>query len=237
MKNSILFLVTLLTISTIQAQKKVKGNGNVTTITRTTSEYDGIKCAGSFDFILVAGTEGTISIEGEDNLLDYIITEVKGNDLIVKVADNVQLRSSTNKTIRITIPFKDIDGVSLAGSGVLHTRDKISTTKFKSSLAGSGDMKLNVDATEIKVSLAGSGNMTLEGKTNMLEADIAGSGNYRGFNLTAHNADVSISGSGDVEIVCNGDLKGRVAGSGSITYKGNPKNEDTKVAGSGRIGN
>jgi len=45
--------------------EKVKGNGNMTTETRTTGDYDGIKCAGSMDYILVAGTEGKIKLEGE----------------------------------------------------------------------------------------------------------------------------------------------------------------------------
>ena len=80
MKKSILVLVAILFASISHAQwwgsKKVKGNGNITTITRTTSDYDGIKCAGSMDYILVAGTEGEIKIEGEENLLKYIVTKI-----------------------------------------------------------------------------------------------------------------------------------------------------------------
>lgn len=77
MKKSILVVAILLIATTIHAQKKIKGNGTMKTITRTTSDYDGIKCAGSFDYILVAGTEGSIKIEGEENLLEYIVTERK----------------------------------------------------------------------------------------------------------------------------------------------------------------
>jgi hypothetical protein len=66
MKKSILFTALLLCISFSYAgNKSIKGNGNMTTITRTTSDYDGISCAGQFDYILVAGTEGKITIEGE----------------------------------------------------------------------------------------------------------------------------------------------------------------------------
>ena len=241
MKHLILGICALLSFSAVQAQKwgnkKIKGNGNVTTITRTTSDYDGVKCAGSFDYILVAGTEGKITIEGEENLLEYIVTEVKDNNLIVKTENNVNLSTSRNKTIKITIPFKDINHVSLAGSGDLWNEDKITASNFSVSLAGSGDVVVNFEATSTKASIAGSGDLTLKGSTNDLDANVAGSGDLHGFNLSSNNTDVSVAGSGDAEVLCNNNLKARVAGSGDIQYKGNPKTKDTKVAGSGSISN
>ncbi|RKE94720.1 head GIN domain-containing protein [Ichthyenterobacterium magnum] len=242
MKKSILLLaLTLMSINVSNAQifgnKKIKGNGNVTTATRTTSDYNGIKCAGSMDYILVKGTEGKITIEGEENLLEYIITEVKNGNLIVKTKKNANLSPSWNKTIKITIPFQDIEKVSLAGSGDLWNEDKINASSFSVSLAGSGDVIINIDASSVKGSIAGSGDLTLKGTTNDLEAKVAGSGDFHGFGLEANNTTVSVAGSGDAQVVSNKTLKARVAGTGDINYKGNPDKKDTKVAGSGSISN
>lgn len=217
--------------------KKVKGNGNMTTETRNTGDYDGVKCAGSMDYILVAGTEGKIKLEGESNLIEYIITEIKGNDLIIKVEKGVNLSPSWNKTIKVTIPFKDISSVSLAGSGDLWSEDKITASNFNVSLAGSGDMTLNIEATSVEGSLAGSGDITLKGNTNDLSLRLAGSGDIHAFGLQANHTEASIAGSGDIEVVSNQSLKARVSGSGDIEYKGNPSKEDTKVSGSGKISN
>jgi hypothetical protein len=239
MKQSILILTVLLFSSQIQAQswgnKKIKGNGETTTITRTTSDYDGISCAGSFDYKLVYGQEGKITLEGEENLLKHVITEVKENKLIVKVENSVQLKTSLNKTIKITIPFNKISEVALAGSGDLWTEDTITAQNLDVSLAGSGDVKLDVDATSVEARLAGSGDLTLKGKTTNLEASVAGSGDFHGFYLQADNTEVSVAGSGDAKVVSNAMLKARVSGSGDIEYKGNPSKEDTKVNGSGSI--
>ena len=239
MKTTILTLITLSFFNLSQAQwwgsEKIKGNGNVTTITRTTSDYDGLSCAGSFDYILVAGTEGKITIEGEENLLEYIITEVKNGKLIVKTEKNINLSPSGNKTIKVTIPFKDINNISLAGSGDLMNKDTVTANDLKVSLAGSGDVVLTVETNTLNGSLAGSGDITLKGSTNNLEASIAGSGNIHAFDLQSNNTDVSISGSGDAEVVSKESLKARIAGSGDIEYKGNPKKEDSKVSGSGSI--
>ena len=133
--------ICLILVSAIQAQaqwwgKGVKGNGNITTITRSVGTYDEVNVGGSFDVELVAGTEGTITIEGESNLLEYIVTEVRGNALKIKVENNKNIRSS--KKIKITVPFQDLNEVTLAGSGDVVAKDVIKATNFKTSVAGSG---------------------------------------------------------------------------------------------------
>ena len=240
MKKLVLLTGALLCFTASHAQwgsKKVKGNGNMTTETRTTGDYDAIKCAGSFDYILVSGEEGKITLEGESNLLEYIVTEVKGDKLVIKTEKGVNLRTSWNKTIKVTVPFRDISEVSLAGSGDLWTEDTINASDFEASLAGSGDIIIDVEATSVACSVAGSGDLTLKGNTNNLEAKLAGSGDIHAFGLQANHTVVSVAGSGDAEVVSNSSLKARVSGSGDIEYKGNPSKEDTKVSGSGSISN
>lgn len=236
-KQSVLIIASIFFVSTSYAQigKKIKGNGNMTTITKTTSDYESIKCAGSFDYILVAGNEGQIKIEGEENLLEYIIVEVKNNALIVKVKDHANISASQNKTIKVTIPFKEISAISLAGSGDLWNEDIITSDNLNVSLAGSGDINLKVNTNIIEGALAGSGDLTLKGTTNNLIAKVAGSGNFHGADLKSNDTDVSVSGSGDAKVVSLERLKARVAGSGDIVYSGNPGQEDSKVSGSGSI--
>lgn len=241
LKQTLVLTITLLSFSFSQAQhwgsKKIKGNGDVKTITRSTSDYSDIKCAGWMDFVLVKGTEGKITIEGESNLLDYIITEVNDGVLKIKTENNISLKPSFNKTITITIPFVDIEYVSLSGSGDILSKDKIVANDFTSRVSGSGDIVLDVEANSIDGSVTGSGDLTLKGTTKDLKASVTGSGDFHGYNLDAEDVDAKVTGSGDVEILCNGDLNARVTGSGDIEYKGSPKTEDTKVTGSGSIGN
>jgi len=235
-QHVIFTLILLFTLSlSAQSSKTIKGNGNISTKTIKTGDYDGIKCAGSMDYILVNGAEGNITVEGEENLLDYIVAEVKDNTLKVKVKKNFNLKSSKNKTIKVTIPFKDISSVALAGSGDLWNEDKISTNQLEVALAGSGDLTLDIETSEVEGKIAGSGDLTLKGSTNNLIAKVAGSGDFHGFDLQTNNTDVAVAGSGDAEVVSNQSIKARVAGSGDIVYKGNPEKEDNKVAGSGDI--
>lgn len=235
--KSITVLVFLLFTTLSFAQwgngKKVKGNGDITTITRSTANYDGLKAAGSMDFKLVPGKEGKITITGDSNIMDYIITEIKNGNLVVKLKDGTNIKPS--QKIIITIPYESIDNVSLAGSGDITNEGKIKSDKLNISLAGSGDIKLTINANAVRSSIAGSGDIKLTGKTTNLRAKIAGSGDFDGFDLATENVDASITGSGQANVICNGNLKAKVTGSGDVKYKGKPKNKDTKTVGSGKV--
>ena len=241
LKNTLFLCATVLTFTACNAQwgngKTIRGNGNVTTITRTTSDYDALRLAGWMDFELVKGTEGTITIEGESNLLDYIITEVKGDALIIKIEDNTNLKTSRNNTIKITIPYKDIEKVALAGSGDVTSNTTIKSTNFAAKVSGSGDVTLDIEAKNTEASVTGSGDLTLTGNTDNLKAGVTGSGDVHCGKLDADNTEAKVTGSGDVEVVAKKKLKARVTGSGDIEYKGNPEKVDTKVTGSGDISN
>ncbi|WP_299885615.1 head GIN domain-containing protein [uncultured Lacinutrix sp.] len=239
LKTTLVIALVMCSFSCVNAQwksKKIKGNGNVTTIKRSTSDYDAVKCAGWMDFVLVNGDEGDITIEGEENLLDYIITEVDGNTLKIKTKNGINLKPSYNKSVKITIPFQDINEVSLSGSGDVMNLDRIEASNFKTKMSGSGDIVLNIKANYSEAYVTGSGDLTLKGQTDNLKASVTGSGDFHGFNLESNDVEAKVTGSGNIETVCNGELKARVTGSGDIEYKGNPKREDTKVTGSGSIG-
>jgi hypothetical protein len=233
MKTIVTTLIICLTIQANAFTKKVRGNGNVITVNRTTSDYEQIKVGGSFDVTLEEGKEGELVIQIEDNLAEYLVTEVKDGQLKIRWEKGIQVR--TKKSIKITIPFEHVNGVSLAGSGSIVTNDPIASHDLDLSLAGSGNMNIDVKAADLVSKIAGSGNMTVNGVTTRLECKIAGSGNFKGFELTTKDANAKIAGSGNVHATVNGKLTAKIAGSGSVKYEGNPTVEKAKIAGSGNV--
>ncbi len=213
--------------------KKVKGNGNVVTEKRNIGSFDNVSLSGFFDVVLVSGKEGKITLEGEENILPYIITEVKRGTLKIKVKKNTNIR--TRKRLTITVPFEDIDGVALGGSGSIISEKTITGNDISVSIGGSGNIKVTVDAETVKASIGGSGNINLKGDTDNLKCSVAGSGNIRAYGLKVNDLKVSVAGSGDVEATVANKIKASIAGSGSIYYKGDPKFIDTNSVGSGDV--
>ena len=274
--NTSVVLLLMFSFTIGQAQswfgKKVVGNGNVTTKTVSTGDYDHIKSVGSVNIHLIKGTEGAIAVTTDDNLHAYLDIKVENNTLIVKIKDNINLK--TKKGFHINVPFEDISKVTLTGSGNMDTKDPITTDEFKISLSGSGDVVLDVNASKVQteitgsgtislsgnysnlkldltgsgnfvgtgmnsqtteVTIGGSGNVKLLGTTSKLDIEVIGSGSFKGLEFNSKDTEVKISGSGQAKVVAIENLKARVNGSGTIVYKGNPENVNTKTNGSGKI--
>ena len=213
--------------------ERIKGNGNLKTEKRKTTDYDGVSVGGSFDVLLVKGKEGNIKIEGEENILPYIITEVKNGNLEVKVKKGYNIKT-TSKLV-VTVPVKEIEKVSLGGSGNVKGSLTLKSENLKLSLAGSGNMDLDVDTKNLKTSVAGSGDIKVSGETDNMKCSIAGSGNIKGYELQANSVKASIAGSGNISASVKNEINASIAGSGNIYYKGNPPKVKSSTAGSGSI--
>uniref|UniRef100_UPI0040492E2A head GIN domain-containing protein n=1 Tax=Flavobacterium sp. TaxID=239 RepID=UPI0040492E2A len=235
--KKIAFTLALFCMTFTQAQnwkkEKIKESGIQKTITRTTPTYDEISAGGSFYVELVSGKEGNITINGDENIISHIVTEVENNKLIVRFEKNKNY--SYRSKIVITIPFEEISVVSFAGSGEIKTKNTINASKLDILFTGSGEGNFDVNAEQLKTSLSGSGDVVFSGKTTELEGKIAGSGTLDFSKVTATNANVVIAGSGNIKVNCTNTLIAKVAGSGSIQYKAKPQSLDKTVAGSGEI--
>lgn len=241
MKKSILAAVILcISITSANAQwwssdKSIKGNGDVVTENRKTSDYDAVSLVGFMDVALVKGSEGNLTIEAESNLQEYITTEVKNGTLKISVEKGVNISPSRNKTIKVTVPFEDLEGAYLTGSGDIWTEDKITARDFSLSVTGSGDMNIEIEADEIDGKVTGSGDIQLIGTASELECNVTGSGDFDAYKLKANIVSAQVSGSGDIMVYAEKELNARIAGSGDISYKGNPSKENFKTSGSGDI--
>lgn len=236
MKKLILLLALFcLTISSAQKFKKIKGNQKIISITRIISNYDKISVSGSFDVKLISGKEGNITIKGDENLLEFLKTEVNNTILSVYFEKGKSVQYNNNSSIEITIPFETINQVTFSGSGNLINSDVIISENLDFTISGSGNVKFESSSTNLKISKSGSGNLSGKGKTTNLEILSSGSGNANLSDLASLNAVATQSGSGSIKVNCTKSLAAKTAGSGNILYKGTPDKINKNTTGSGSI--
>jgi hypothetical protein len=238
MKQLTTILVLFLSVQLSHAQwfgnKKVRGNGDVITKTFKTGDYDHIAVNNSLSVELIEGEEGVIKVEAESNIMEHLEIELKGDRLKVGIENGVNI--STRKGIKVWVPVKTISGVSLAGSGDIHSDLILRNPKMSISVAGSGDITLHTESETLKANVAGSGDLKLKGRTEQFDASVAGSGDIAAFDLKANNVDASVAGSGDISVFCNGgNLSASIVGSGDLRYKGTTSNIKKSIMGSGDI--
>lgn len=232
--------VVALSIQSTQAQwwkgsKEIEGNGKMTTESRSVSEYDQVALLGSMKVQLVAGKEGKLKVEAEENLMEYILTEVEGDKLKIYVEEGYSLDPSRNMDIKVTVPFESLDAVILTGSGDIFSSDEIKAENFDIKITGSGDIKLPLTVKNASASITGSGDIELRGSAKDFDCKVTGSGDISAFDFKSETVSATVTGSGDIQVYASEEIKAKIPGSGDIEYKGNPKKEDFRTMGSGEV--
>lgn len=236
--KKIILITAILGLSICSAQKwqknKINGNGNRVTQTRSTTNYDEISTGGSFSIELVAGTEGIITLQGDENLLNFIITEVENSKLKVYFKKGTWFDNNGEK-IKVTIPLEKISLLNFGGSGTITTKNSIISDELELHLSGSGNTNIDVNTKKLTAVLSGSGNLKVNGSSIDTDVILSGSGRIDCSKLLCENASASISGSGNIEVNPTKTLDAKLSGSGNIYYSGDPEKVDKKVSGSGNI--
>jgi hypothetical protein len=235
MKKSILFIAGILLIMSscrYVGGKRIRGNGRTSTEQRNISGFTTVETHGSIDIIVSQGSY-KVEVESDENLLQYIETEVQNGRLLVHFRDGLWLTHYNSAKVHVTAPA--LTGFETHGSGNISSDGKISdSNKMNILISGSGDITLNVDCPDIETGTHGSGNITLTGESRQLASKISGSGNVRAGNLKTENAKIEVHGSGETDVFASVSLDVKIFGSGDIHYKGGAK-VNTDVHGSGSV--
>jgi phage shock protein PspC (stress-responsive transcriptional regulator) len=216
----------------VQALFCLTGSGNVVSEERVVEGFDKVELAGSGTLVVTQGDEFHVSIEGDDNLLAYYNTEVRGQKLSIGMEPFRCVKRSSGLNVMVTMP--DVEQLSLLGSGDIKSLNTLTADALDLEIAGSGTIDLAVNVTDLDTEIAGSGEAYYQGSAVNHEISIAGSGDIFAFDLVTNETSVEIAGSGDAEVHALSVLDIDIAGSGDIRYKGEPL-IDQDIAGSGDI--
>lgn len=210
-----------------------KGSGVMKTEERSVGEFHSVESNGFMDVYVTQGSTGPVRIEGDDNLLQYITTEVSNGVLEIGMKEGSY---TTNSDMKIYVSMSDIKNLTIAGSGSIQGQNSFTTGDIGLEIEGSGNINVNGSFKNVKSEIGGSGDILVKGTAVAQSIEVNGSGDVRADELqTSGNCSVEINGSGDCRVHTNGLLKAEINGSGDIKYKGTPTSVDTEINGSGSI--
>jgi len=227
-------IVAVFCITALQAQKRIKGNGNIITVEREVGSYDGISVNGFYQVELISGEEGKIRMEGEGNILEHIETDVVAGILTI-TSKNLRLKVSWGKKVFITIPIEKINSIRLSGSGKLTTAVPLTAEDFDVQTSGSRTAELALDVKKATVMSSGSSKVLLKGTAQNLKITSSGSSHLNASTFTANRAEVTSSGSSNVKLFVKDVIVTQSSGSSRVRYSGNLRKVDSKASGSSAI--
>lgn len=211
----------------------VSGNGKVRDENRQISNIYEVRTSGSIDVEIRSGDNYSLTVQDDENLLPYVITEVDNGVLNIHYKDGYSVMRDHAK---VTVTAPTLEKLSSSGSADITSNGVIkNSNQLEINTSGSGDINAEVDAPSIRVTGSGSGNVSLSGRTKDFDCKISGSGDVKCANLKSENAVIHVSGSSDVHVFASVSLKVNVTGSGDVYYGGNPASPEIHITGSGTV--
>jgi len=236
MKNLKCFLVIILTLGITacvdgQIRRTVYGNNHVVKKERDAGNFSGLRVSSGIDVYLKQTDDESIVVEADENLHEYIQTEIR--DGILSVYTEANIREAEMKRVYVTM--RDINSLKTTSAGDIIGETPVKTEKLELSASSAGDIKLEVYAKEIEANISSSGDVTLTGEVDILDATLSSAGDLNAFGLEVREAEVSASSAGDADISVSERLRARASSAGDINYRGNPKYIDAHSSSAGGI--
>jgi hypothetical protein len=175
----------------------IAGSGKLQKQKRDVGSFNSISTEGAFDLEIVCQKPQSLEIEGDDNVLPLVSTEVSNNVLHIKNLRGYSV--SEPITLRISVP--DLEGISASGAG-------------KIEISGIKNEKFVIDAS-------GAPTIKATGETKVLNVDASGAGKIDTHKLRAGRVVVESKGVSKVEVYAAEQLDVTVSGPSSVIYEGN----------------
>jgi hypothetical protein len=207
-------------------------------VDRHLSGFNAVNIAGPYDVYIKQGPAESVKVEAPADMMRRILTEV--NNGVLKIYSKHEMWNwgfswGRHNRIRVYVTIKDVNDVSISGSGDAYFKEGLTANSMKLRISGSGDMTGRVEAKMLESSISGSGDMRLSGHADNSRVSVVGSGDFSARDLATVNSSVRVTGSGDARINASQRVDAAVAGSGDIHYTGGAKSISSHKSGSGDI--
>ncbi len=176
-----------------------KGSGRIATEVRDLHGFDSVEAGGVFQVEIIANKDFSVEVEADDNLLQFIRTEVSRGRL--EISTEKRISSGNPILVRITAP--NIERINASGAS------KISLADVKNS--------------ELAIDVSGASKVKVTGETGDLTVESSGASHIDASNLNTVNTAIDASGASNVSVNVSGKLKTDASGASQIRYSGSPK--------------
>jgi len=210
----------------------ISGNGHVVDETRDISGFKGVHVSSGIDVYLSQGSNFEVRVEADENLQDVILTEVEGNNLVVKT-ERVNIRNAKSKKVHVTLP--ELTGLKISSAGDCVGQTPFSCEDLRLSISSAGDLKLEVEADRIDLDISSSGDADLSGNVREFDVSLSSAGDLNAFDLVAKKVDVNVSSAGDARVHATEEISMNASSAGNIYYRGDARVLESTSSSAGSI--
>jgi hypothetical protein len=209
----------------------VAGNGKVVKEQRSVPDFNELKVATGIDVIITQSDKVEVMVEADENLMDWIKTEVVNNEL--KIYTEKSIRSAKEK--KVYVNFRKLNEIHITSAGDVSSENTLVTDELNIEMSSAGNLTLAVEADKVDIDISSAGSARLSGKTNNFNADLSSAGDLNAYNLEAKVGDISVSSIGNAKVFITEEASFRCSSAGDIDYKGEPILKSIRTSSAGSV--
>ena len=202
---------------------------------RDLSPFDVVKVATGVKVTLVQGSNPQARVEVENCGSDEVITEVRGDKLIVKFTDQKGWNKHKNRKAHVTVTYQNLSGIGVSSGGMIKSENSIKSDDLTLDGSSGGQIDVAVSSSSANVDISSGSVIKLTGESKRLNVDVSSGGVFNGYEFKTSTAIADASSGGVAKIMVMDDLRADASSGGSVNYKGNPEKVDLDKSISGSI--
>ncbi len=227
-----LFALVIGTTSCVNAQfSGEKGNGNVVKQDREIGHFTAISAGTGLDVFVVQGDKESVTVEADENLQDNIITEVRGDKLVVKIEDRIRRA----KAMSVYITLVDVNKIHISSGCDFETKSTIKVQELEIEVSSGANANLDIHADKLSCSVSSGADADLWGTANYFYAKASSGSDLDAHKLTAKICKAKASSGADVTVNATEEIDASASSGGDVSYYGNPTKVDVNTSSGGDV--
>lgn len=207
---------------------RIYGSGRIITLTKDYRDFNKIILNSGFYVKVIKGSNYSVTIECDDNIVDYVRTYQSGSKLSISMASG---HSYKNVTLKAIIETPDLKSIESNGGAIIEFNGNDSYDDLSLELNGGSSVKGYLDIGTLNLNLNGGSNVNLAGTGENLKVLGNGGAIFRLYELPVENCNIVFNGGCLAYLNVTGVLNVALSGGSIVKYKGNPTIGSISISG------
>lgn len=210
--------------------KGIKGSGNIVTRTIDAPDFDRVDAARAVKVVITDKATGKITIEADDNIMEYVVVEAKGGRLTATIDKSVN--NVSNADVTVTVPANGRIRALDASSAARITSDvTLTADKFSIDASSAARIDAAVKSTSCTVAASSASKITLKGSADKCSIDMSSAAKLSAAEFTVADCSVDTSSAAKATVNCTDKLRAEASSGSSIRYTGDCQTSISKSSG------
>lgn len=209
----------------------VQGDGQVTTENRAVSGFEKVKASRGIEVYLIPDSTEYVVVEADQNLHEYIRTELKHETLEVYV----ERRMRSENSRKVLVHFVRLDDVESSAGAIVRANEVLNLRAVELSASSGSQQYLALEVDSIDTGCSSGAQLHLSGQCRKVGLQASSGALLRAAELSVEHCDADVSSGAQIEISVQSGLKAEASSGGQIRYSGNPAQTEIHKSSGGLI--